>query len=93
VLYQDIDTSTNIYDSTFVNLYQQLFQNRQISNPLVPAFTLPLKTGSQITDPTANAGAVAVILTACDIMQTDLTAILALTYPFYHPRLYEPHAG
>jgi len=81
VLYQNIDTSINIYDSSIVNLYQQLFQNRQISNPLVPAFTLPLKAGTLITDPTTNPGAAAVILTACDLMQADLTAIMALTYP------------
>ena len=83
VLYQDIDTSTNIYDSTFVNLYQQLFQNRQISNPLVPAFTLPLNTGTLITNTALNPGAVPVILTACGIMQADLNAIMALTNPSY----------
>lgn len=90
VFYQDIDTSTNIYDSTFTNLYQQLFQNRQISNPLVPAFTLPLNTTSLITDSTTNPGAVAVILTACGIMQTDLTTILALTYPPSTSLVYTP---
>ena len=83
VLYQNIDTSTNTYDSTFINLYQQLFQNRQISNPLVPAFTLPLKTTTLITDTSTNPGAIPVILTACGIMQTDLTAIMALTSPSY----------
>jgi hypothetical protein len=81
VLYQDIDTFTDIYDSTFVNLYQQLFQNRQISNPLVPAFTLPITIPYPITDTTHNAGAVPVILTACQITQADLTNILNLTYP------------
>ncbi|HET6255335.1 MAG TPA: neuraminidase-like domain-containing protein [Puia sp.] len=84
VLYEDIDTSTNIYDPTFINLYQQLFQNRQISNPLVPAFTLPLKTTTLITDTSANPGAVPVILTACSIMQADLTAIMNLTNPGYN---------
>jgi hypothetical protein len=83
VLYQDIDTSTDIYDSTFINLYQQLFQNRQISNPLVPAFTFPLKITTSITDTTLNPGAVPVILTACGIMQADLNAIMALTNPSY----------
>ncbi len=83
VLYQDIDTSSNIYDATFINLYQQLFQNRQISNPLVPAFTLPLKTTTLITDTSTNPGAVPVILTACGIMQADLTAIMNLTNPGY----------
>ena len=79
VFYENIDTSVNIYDSTFVNLYQQLFQNRQISNPLVPAFTLPLQPDSLITDTTA----VSVILTACGIMQADMTTILNYNSPTY----------
>jgi len=80
VLYQDIGiTGTN-------SLYQQLFQNRQISNPLVPAFNLPLPSGSAVTgiaDAYANPGAVAVILTACGITQADLTALLALNNGAY----------
>jgi hypothetical protein len=71
-LYQDIGTTGD------GNLYQQLFQNRQISNPLVAAFRLPLNTSSLITDTHTNPGAIPVILTACGITNADLMAILAL---------------
>ncbi|HTR29717.1 MAG TPA: neuraminidase-like domain-containing protein [Puia sp.] len=83
VLYRNIDTWTDKNDPTFINLYQQLFQNRLISNPLVPAFTLPLKSTTLITDANVNPGAVPVILTACEIMQADLNAIMGLTNPSY----------
>ncbi|HTI12835.1 MAG TPA: neuraminidase-like domain-containing protein [Puia sp.] len=75
VLYQDMASQGNN------SLYHQLFQNRQISNPLVAAFHLPLPTGSQvtkITDTQANPGAIPVILTACGLTQEDLTVIMNL---------------
>ena len=73
VLYQDMGTAGN------GNLYELLFQNRRISNPLVAAFHLPLPVGPQVTkiaDTAANPGAIPVILTACGISQEDLTVIL-----------------
>jgi len=73
VLYQDMATTGSN------SLYQQLFQNRQISNPLIPAFHLPLPSGPQVTkiaDTATNPGAIPVILTACGLTQDDLTAIL-----------------
>jgi len=75
--YQDIDTTGD------GNLYQQLFQNRQISNPLVAAFNLPLPGTGGIMDAQANPGAAAVILAACGITQDDLTAIMDLNSPEY----------
>ncbi len=70
--YQNIDTSLDN------NLYQQLFQNRQISNPLVAAFNLPLGGTAGIMDTQTNPGAVPVILTACSITQEDLTTIMGM---------------
>ncbi|TDW96986.1 Tc toxin subunit A-related protein [Dinghuibacter silviterrae] len=64
------------YEDMDPGLYQQLFQNRQITNPLVAAFHWPLSGTTQITDAQANPGAVAVILTVCGITQDDLTAII-----------------
>jgi hypothetical protein len=76
-LYQNIGVTGD--DS----LYQQLFQNRQISNPLVAAFHYPLAGTSLITDTHANPGAVAVILTASGITNADLTAIIDLNSEEY----------
>jgi hypothetical protein len=77
VLYQDIKTKGDN------SLYQQLFQNREISNPLVQAFQLPLGGTTLITDAHDNPGAVAVVLTACGITSADLSAIMALNNQAY----------
>jgi len=80
-LFQVMDTSDD------GNLYQQLFQNRQISNPIVPAFTnLLLPTPPPVTkiaDTQSNPGVIPVILTACGITQDDLTAILSYNNSVY----------
>ena len=76
-LYQDIGTTGDN------SLYAQLFQNRQISNPLVAAFHLPLAGTSAITDTHTNPGAIPVILTACGITNADLNAIFALNSTEY----------
>jgi Tc toxin complex TcA C-terminal TcB-binding domain/Neuraminidase-like domain/Putative peptidoglycan binding domain len=81
VFYQDIDCSTNTYDPTFTSLYQQLFQNRQISNPLVTAFTLPTNPATLSINTISYPSVIPVILTACGITQADLTAILGIANP------------
>jgi Tc toxin complex TcA C-terminal TcB-binding domain/Neuraminidase-like domain len=75
VFYQDMGTTGKN------SLYQQLFQNRQVTNPLVAALQLPL--AGLITDTVDNAGVIPVILNVCGIAQNDLTAILALDGGIY----------
>ncbi|MEO6933301.1 MAG: hypothetical protein ABI151_16835, partial [Chitinophagaceae bacterium] len=80
IFYQDIDTTGTS------DLYQQLFQNRKISNPLVAAFHLTLPKGTavtKITDTQSNPGAAAAILTACGITQNDLFYIMSLDNGVY----------
>lgn len=86
-LFADIDGSLYPNNSVAYNsLYQQLFQNRQISNPLVAAFNLPIPPTSgaapitQITNTQVNPGVIPAILTACGITKADMATIFQL-YP------------
>jgi Tc toxin complex TcA C-terminal TcB-binding domain/Neuraminidase-like domain len=69
--YQDIDT--NSVDC----LYNQLFQNLAISNPLVSQLAIPSLDGSINMDDAVNApGVMAVIMAACNIAEDGLQFLL-----------------
>jgi hypothetical protein len=84
-LYADIDGSLYSNNSAAYNsLYQQLFQNRQINNPLIAAFNLPIPptsggSSSLISNTQVNPGVIPAILTACGITKADLATIISMS--------------
>jgi hypothetical protein len=85
-LYADIDGSLDQNNlAAYNSLYQQLFQNRQINNPLIASFNLPIPPTSsavptQIANTQVNPGVIPAILTACGIAKADMATIFQL-YP------------
>ncbi len=70
--FQEIDTKGKN------SLYQQLFQNLAISNPLNPALNIVNFDGTDIDDTTGAQGVMQIIITACRIKMVDLQILLSM---------------